>query len=169
MSHNPKERKSHHYSDFWPKKFQTEKERRMRVARRSHTTRSFFLLLRLFHVTLRSPGLKAVQVETRQTDTYAHHFFFFFRLALPCSFDLFQLHFSSDSSAHVTFKSFFFLYLEIFFFPLLKMCPWLRIKRGFNMPNVLLLLLFRFRCILHIYSTYPHWAGLFGRWQLAET
>ena len=46
----------------------------MRVACRSHTTWSFFLQLRLFHVALRSAGLKAVQVEIRQTDI--QHIFF---------------------------------------------------------------------------------------------
>jgi hypothetical protein len=83
MSYNPnEERKSHHYSDFGNEKISDgEREREMRVARRSHTTRSFFLLLRLFHVTLRSPGLKAVQVEIRQTDTYAP---FFPSFVWPC-------------------------------------------------------------------------------------
>lgn len=136
----------------------------MRVACRSHTTWSFFLQLRLFHVALRSAGLKAVQVEIRQTDV--QHFFFLFG-PLPCSFNLFQLHFSSYSSVHVTLKSFSRLGRYSVFFPLSfslskEIFPsWpmtIRIKREFNMPNVLLLLflLLRFRCISTTFSSVPH-------------
>lgn len=133
---------------------------------RSHTTWSFFLQLRLFHVALRSGGLKAVQVEIRQTDVLYNIFFFLFG-PLTCFFNLFQLHFSSYSSVHVTLKSFsrlgrysvffsLFLPLSKEIFPSWPMT--IRIKREFNMPNVLLLLflLLRFRCISTTFSSVPH-------------
>ena len=115
MSHNQKERKSHHYSDFEQKKNSEKEKDESCMYSRSHTTWSFFLQLRLFHVALRSGGLKAVQVEIRQTDV--QHFFFLFG-PLTCSFNLFQLHFSSYSSVHVTLKSFSRLGRYSVFFPL---------------------------------------------------